>query len=76
MKLLDKFILRITQGTDEAWQDGYRTASEEADETVEAKDDFIARQGEIIVQLMDVLSRAEAWEHVPSDLFEELRNYA
>lgn len=75
MKLLDRFILRITQDADEAWQDGFRTASDEADETIADKDDFISEQSEIITELMRVVERAHAWPFVSEILLEKLRGY-
>lgn len=58
-----------------AWQEGYRYKDNEVDEFIAGKDDFISKQELIIVRLMDVITEANAWHHVPDDLREELRDY-
>jgi hypothetical protein len=60
---------------EEAWQSGYQHASNEADEAIEEKDAFIAKQGSIIVEMMGVIERAGDWYLVPDDLREKLRDY-
>lgn len=71
-RLLWKF--RIKARLDETWQDGYDTASMEADEAIEAKDNFIARQESIIVELLK--GDSIDWHRVSDDLRERLCLYA
>jgi hypothetical protein len=60
---------------DQAWQDGYETADRESEEVFERKDAYIERQTGIILDLMDVLTVSQVWEHVPVDLKNQLRDY-
>jgi hypothetical protein len=60
-------------GRDAAWQEGYETASAEAQEMVDSMDAFIEEQADIIHQLME--DNLVLWQHVPKELMDKLRNY-
>ena len=53
---------------DASWQQGYETATAEAEVA-------IGEQAEIIDRLMKVVDLAGGWDHVPPDLWEQLRDY-
>lgn len=60
---------------DDAWQEGYSTAMDEADEVVEDKDAFIAKQSGTIQDLMKVLDEHELWGKIPDELRNDLADY-
>lgn len=64
------------QAVEDAWSDGYHTGDNEVDDFIAGKDDFIAKQEQIIVRLIKVVDLSEGWKHVPDDLHEQLRDYA
>ena len=63
------------ESRDDAWLSATREADDEIEEVVTQKDEFIGQQSHIITELMAILSTANAWKHVPAELYEELRNY-
>lgn len=64
-----------TEVADEAWQEGYSNAMDEADEVVEGKDAFIAKQSGTIQELMKVLDEHELWGKIPDELRNDLADY-
>jgi len=64
-----------TDIADDAWQEGYSQAMDEADEVVEDKDAFIAKQSGLIQDLMKVLDERELWDKIPDELRNDLADY-
>lgn len=67
---------RLKEREDEAYMEGYHQGDEEISEFIENKDHFISQQEQIILRMMDVITRAAIWDSIPEDLREELRSYA
>lgn len=74
--LIHGYVPRYTgYDLDQAYQEGFSADYDAVQEHIDGKDEFIERQGALIVEMMEVLDMSHGWEHVSPETREALRSY-